>query len=271
MSKLQDIVSRSSLMAAAVRAIETKRNDGLFKDPLAEKLAGEDVITEVAPHAQDYEDRGTPLIIVRTRFFDDFLMNEVYSIPQIVILGAGMDTRAFRLSWQKDTHIFELDRPEVLEYKTSILQNIESKCYRHLIPTDIRESWAEKLIESGFQVNIPSVWIMEGFLYYLDENEVHQLLKTITELSTPHSWIAGDLINSYFVSKKSEDLSLHWKYGCDDPEQLFTPHNWKALVVQAGDEGANYGRFTHKFEPKEVLNVPHYFFVKAFLKDKNNQ
>ncbi|NET59597.1 MAG: SAM-dependent methyltransferase [Symploca sp. SIO2E6] len=270
MSETQDLVSLSSRMMAAVRAIETQRNDGLFKDPLAAKLAGEELIAEITPSAQKYEDNGTPIVIVRTRFFDDFLMSEAASIRQVVILGAGMDTRAFRLPWQSDTQIYELDRPEVMEYKTSVLGDIQSKCERHLISVDLTEPWAEQLIASGYQVEIPSVWLMEGVLYYLSDQEVHKLLKVITQLSVPLSWLGADLINSYFVWKSTGKLSQHWQYGCDEPEKLLSTYNWEASVLQAGEEGANYGRFTNKLQPRHVKDVPHYFFVKASLKMKSN-
>ncbi|TBR56419.1 SAM-dependent methyltransferase [Westiellopsis prolifica IICB1] len=263
---MKDLVSLSSRMMAAVRAIETQRPDGLFKDPLAAILAGDDIIAEIAPSAQQYEDQGTPVVAVRTRFFDDFLMSQVDQIRQVVILGAGMDTRAFRLPWQRDTHLYELDRKEVLQYKESVLGNIQSRCTRHSIEVDIKESWADKLIGSGYLPEIPSVWVMEGFVYYLSETQVHELLKTITKLSAPGSWFLADLINSFFVSKSTDELSKHWKYGCDEPENLLSTYNWEASVLQAGDEGANFGRFTHKFQPRNVLDAPHYFFVKAVLK-----
>ncbi|MGB7443644.1 MAG: SAM-dependent methyltransferase [Coleofasciculaceae cyanobacterium] len=179
MSEIKDLVSRSSLMTAAVRAIETQRPDALFKDPLAVKLAGDNLIAEITPNAQEYEDNGTPIIIVRTRFFDDFLMKEAASIRQVVILGAGMDTRAFRLPWQSDIHLYELDRPEVLQYKASVLGNRQTQCHRHSIEVDIREPWVDKLLDAGYQVEIPSVWLMEGFVYYLSENEVHRSSKLV--------------------------------------------------------------------------------------------
>ncbi len=174
-----------------------------------------------------------------------------------------MDTRAFRLPWSSETHIYELDRPEVLEYKASVLGENPSKCHRHLISVDIRETWSDQLIASGYQVELPCIWLMEGFLYYLSEKEVQELLKTITQLSAQQSWLCADLINSYFVSNSTGELSQNWKYGCDEPEKLLSTYNWEASVLQAGDEGANYGRFTYKFQPRNVLDVPHYFFVTA--------
>ena len=265
MTEIKDVVSLSSRMMAVARAIETQRPDGLFKDPLAAVLAGEEMIAKIAPSVQKYEDQGMPMVIVRTHFFDEFLMSNRSSIKQVVILGAGMDTRAFRLPWQSDTHLYEIDRPEVLEYKASVLgniqTNIQSKCHHHLVSVDIRETWADQLIASGYQVEIPSIWLMEGFLYYLSEKEVQELLTRISQLSTQESWLCADLINSYFVSNSTEKLSQHWKYGCDEPEKLLSTYNWKASVLQAGDEGASYGRFTYKFQPRNVLDVTHYFFL----------
>lgn len=265
MAEIQNIVSLSSRIMAVGRAIETERPDGLFKDPLAKMLAGDDIIAEITPKVQEYEDRGTPIIPVRTRFFDDFLISKAAEIQQVVILGAGMDARAFRLPWQSNTHVYELDNPEVIEYKNSVLANAESKCHRHSCGVDIRESWSEKLLNQGYQITTPTIWLMEGFIYYLSETEVHELLKTMTQLSSPGSWFLADLINSYFVSKSKEELSNHWKFGCDEPEKLLSAYNWEASVLQAGDEGASYGRFTHKFQPRDVLDAPHYFFVKAVL------
>lgn len=176
-----------------------------------------------------------------------------------------MDTRAFRLSWPADTHLFELDRPEVLEYKNSILGGTPSQCYRSSLGVDIRTSWAEQLIAQGYRTDTPTVWLMEGLLYYLSETEVQALLTTITQLSACNSWIGADLLNSYFVSNNTGAISQHWKYGCDEPEKLFATYQWKASVLQAGDEGAHFGRFTRPMQPREVKDAPHYFFVKACL------
>lgn len=110
MSEIQDFVSRTSQMMAATRAIETENPDGLFADPYAAKLAGPETIAEIEPIFKDYEERGMPIVVVRTRFFDDFMMSEVSQLEQVVILAAGMDARAFRLAWPPETCIYELDR-----------------------------------------------------------------------------------------------------------------------------------------------------------------
>ena len=75
MIEIQDKVGLTSRYMAAVRAVENKRPDRLFSDPFAQKLAGEKIMSEITPAIKKYEDTGRPVVAVRTRFFDDFLMS----------------------------------------------------------------------------------------------------------------------------------------------------------------------------------------------------
>lgn len=248
---------------AAVRAIESQRSDRLFEDPLAAQLAGDETIASVAPAAKEYEDKGIPLVVVRTRFFDDFLTPLTVQVRQVVILGAGMDTRAFRLTWTTDTHLYELDQAEVLKTKEFLLKNTPAKCHRHLITADLRQPWSEFLINEGYQVETPSVWLLEGLLYYISQTQAHDLLEMITRLSAPGSWLGADLINQKLIQQSSDKLAKHWLYGCDEPEALLATYGWKATVVQPGDEGVNFNRYTSKFPPRSVPDVARCFFVTA--------
>ena len=101
---------------AAIRAHESKRSDRLFNDPWAALLAG-----QVGPGWFDRMptelNSGNEIVIaIRTKFFDDFLSRAVteHQIRQVVLMAAGMDTRAFRLAWPEGTRLFELDQPELL-------------------------------------------------------------------------------------------------------------------------------------------------------------
>lgn len=268
MSEIQDFVSRTSQMMAAQRALETERPDALFADRYAARLAGPKAIAWAKPKLKEYEDRGTPMVSVRTRFFDDYLMSAASQLGQVVILAAGMDTRAFRLPWPAETCIYELERPEVLETKESILQNTPPKCQRYAIAADFAQPWSSKLLAAGFKSEQPSLWLLEGLLYYLSETEVKELLKTISELSAIGSRLGGDLINTKVVETEKEEFSKYWRYGCDEPEKLFAENGWKASVVQFGDEEAHFGRFTYQFPPREVPNIPRGFLVRA-TKDRN--
>src|SRR3712207_6608860 len=108
---------------AAARARESGRPYRLFNDPLAAALAG--------PEGFAWLERMEPVpgfggpalyVVVRTRFFDDFLLYACWGagVRQVVLLAAGMDARAFRLTWPSGTRLYELDRPEVLATKEEV-------------------------------------------------------------------------------------------------------------------------------------------------------
>ncbi len=101
----------------------------------------------IAIALQDPEEENAPYMTVRTRFFDDFLLSSAVLAPQVVILGAGMDTRAFRLVWPEGTTLYELDQPEIQSRKDAILQNTPTTCQRHAIAVDLRHVNSVELLE----------------------------------------------------------------------------------------------------------------------------
>ena len=125
---------------AAVRAAESARDDRLFDDPWAERLAG--------PEGRSWIDERSPDSVVpialRTRYFDDWLgsISERDGIRQIVLVAAGLDTRAYRLDWPDRTHLFELDRPAVLRHKDEVLAGAGARprCLRRTVEADLTGS-----------------------------------------------------------------------------------------------------------------------------------
>lgn len=90
---------------AALRAIETKRPERLFEEPFAAQLASPQVLAWLEQNLMKQQEESWLYVIVRTRLFDDFMMDGVCESRQVVILGAGMDARAFRLTWPSGTHV----------------------------------------------------------------------------------------------------------------------------------------------------------------------
>lgn len=256
MSEAKEVkVSFTAKVMAAGRAIETQKPDALFIDSFAEQLAGADAIPATIPRLEEYEKQGRPFSSVRTRFFDDFLMN-CHDIRQVVLLGAGMDTRAFRLNWEAGTHIYEIDQS-----KESVLAGIHPYCVRHSICADLKEShWSQLLLEQGYQSSEPSIWLLEGFLYYLNSIE-HNLLTKIKNMAIAGSWFGSDVINSV-VLNGSEEWAKYWQSSCDYPESFLAKYGCKASAIQPG-EGAAFGRFTYQFSDRSVPETQHIFFVTA--------
>lgn len=246
----------SARMMAAMRARESRREDRLFYDPFAELLAGEEAFQRVdqqlTPQDQAY-------VAVRTRFFDDLLSHS--QTNQVVLLASGLDTRAYRCPWHPHTEVYELDYPEVLSYKGALLETTNPSCNHHLIPADLTQPWKEKLLETGYQPDSPSVWLIEGLLMYLLEVQVHFLLRTVSDLTAENSWLGADLINANGVDYGPYEG--YFRFGCDMPEELLLEYGWQAKVFQPGDKGANFGRYTEQYPAREVPDVMRAFLVKA--------
>lgn len=204
-------VGLTALLVAAARAIETHRHDSLAQDVYAEHFV------RAAPACADWPVRiqqvpdgdRNPLwgrfaryFGLRTRVLDDFLVRSVRtSARQVVLLGAGLDTRAFRLDWPSDCVVFEIDRAGVLAFKHQVLRDLTatSKVKRVPVPVDLRADWVTALTTAGFDPAAPSVWLAEGLLFYLPGPVETYLIDTVDRLTTEGSALA-------FEAKLEKDL-----------------------------------------------------------------
>lgn len=259
---------------AAVRAHENKRAQRLFYDPWATLLAGEEgqAWRERMTGGKEENEVG---LVIRTRFFDDFLsrVTREHGIHQVVIVAAGMDTRAFRLAWPPQTQLFELDLPPVLEYKERVLvaHGAVPACSRQIVGVDLSLGWHSALQQVGFEPGQPTVWLMEGLLFYLPEKVVSRLFGVITELSVRGSWLGCETKNSDMLLSPStrtwikalEEEGTPWVSSIDDPEAFLAGYGWNATVVQPGEDDANFGRWPFQVVPRHVRGIPRTFFITA--------
>ncbi len=256
---------------AAVRAAETARPDGLFKDPWAAELAGEtgaDWIGQRSPES-------TIPIVIRTRFFDDFVHRVVQdqTTRQVVILAAGLDTRAYRLLWPPATQLFELDQAEVLRQKEAVLQSAgaQAACQRHAVGMDLTQPWSQVLLDAGFDPQQATLWLLEGFLFYLDVPDILPILDRVNDLSAPGSWMGFDIVNGAVLSSAFTRAWVEmqaangapWKGTLDDPAGVLAERGWTAELTQAGAADANYGRWVLPVVPITLPNFPHNWYVTA--------
>lgn len=266
-----DGIAKTSLLVAAMRAAETQRSESegrLFMDPFAEKLAGSEGAALLQKAIAESGDQ--PAITIRTRFIDEKVLDAVNSgIRQIVMLAAGMDARAYRLSLPKDTRIFELDRPEVLNYKNEKLATAQPLCTRIPIAADLREEWTGLLRQAGFNEGEPTLWMVEGLLMYLSEGEVSSLFERINQLVSPQDRMVFDILSRTLLGaphmKKQlhflESLGAPWKFGTDEPEAFMARFGWTATMTQAGEFMPS--RWPFPTAPRSVPNIPRGFFAEA--------
>ena len=235
-------VGATALLTAAARALETEKPQGLLSDPLARALAGSEGFELLALGAMGLvASNGSPLYVVRHRFFDDILLEltETSNIRQVVLVAAGLDTRAFRLDWPDGTRVFEIDQPSVFAHKDAILeaQGAVACADRIVVPADLREDWPEALLSREFDPERPTAWVAEGLLFYLPEPAVHRLLDDTYRLSAPGSVFATDMISaSPGPPQEFKDLfaslGAPFVFATEDLAGLVQSHGWDAEEIR---------------------------------------
>ncbi|MBO0890151.1 MAG: class I SAM-dependent methyltransferase [Acidothermales bacterium] len=275
-----DVVSGVGITAlgvAATRAMETARDDALIDDPYAAKFverAGERLPVPLPTSlgaamalgngaGEDADWRRFFVAMagymgVRTRFFDDWFDDATASgVRQVVILAAGLDTRAFRLSWPDGTTVFEIDQPRVLEFKDEALadEGAVARCARHTVPIDLREDWSDALLREGLAPDRPTAWLAEGLLPYLPAEAAGELFETVERLSAAGSRLAAEHMDprARDVLREPRFAAMQRRHGVDmtamwpegerpDPAAWFRDHAWCVETSRGGDVARRYGR-----------------------------
>jgi methyltransferase (TIGR00027 family) len=226
---LTTTVGATATLVAAARAAASRRPDPLIVDQYAEPLVhavGIDFFSRLASGELDFADVGgnartgwMPITwAVRTKFFDDFLRAATAKehIRQVVIVASGLDSRAYRLEWPAGTTIYEIDRPEVIEFKQTTLSALGATPLADLrtIGRDLREDWRTALRQSGFDTDKPTAWVAEGlFIGFLPGDEQARLIQDITDMSAPGSRLAVDHLpgRADTLSKVMRTIGDDWR------------------------------------------------------------
>jgi len=260
----------TALAVAAGRAVESSRPDRLIDDPFAEAFvhaARSPVLLPVrwpqeGTAVSDQEAlllQGSSYLGVRSRFFDDYLHHACSTgIRQVVLLGAGLDARAFRLDWPGGLRLFEIDQPPVLRFKDAVLRETGARprCDHTMVAVDLREGWHPALLDAGHDPAAPTAWLAEGLLHYLPAPAQQQLLVGIHELSATGSRLglerpvnlAGLAADSRGrLREMSERSGIDLEHlihtdGRPDPIDWLTEHGWTITDQPATTVAERYHR-----------------------------
>lgn len=242
---------------ARVRALETGRENALFRDPLAQAFAAAGGLWPSSPPLPDDEAaRRRRLavslsIVIRTKFLDDLLQQASASgVRQVVLLGAGMDSRAFRMDWPEGTRLFEVDTAAPLDFKASVLrqERAVARCERITVAVDLREDWPAALAAAGHDPAEPTAWIAEGLLIYLPEDAVELLLARISTQSASGSRMGLTLGSRGVLERFGTDAapgsaaSMWVSEMPDDPVAWLAGHGWEADSHTLRERAAAYNR-----------------------------
>ena len=271
MDRAREAVASTGLLVAAIRARESTREDRLFTDPYADRLAGDAGRALLEAAIAEAGERTTIQIVVRTRFWDEALLRAVAVARQVVIIAAGLDARAYRLTWPDRTTVYELDQPAVIAAKDDVLARDEPRCRRVAIGVDLADDWPAALTDAGFDRHAPTVWLIEGLLQYLDERDVRTLFERLDSMSAPESTVCYDVVGTSLLEspmmapllRSMAEQGSPWLFGTDEPGELAERHGWTPVVTDIAKPGSEWGRW---FAPPAAANAPDAprgYFVEA--------
>jgi methyltransferase (TIGR00027 family) len=267
----------TALLVAAGRAVETHREDGLVDDPWAERFVDEADTAVRLPTRPDQHwpapddpslaedtDRFWDMMStyqgVRSRYFDTALTQAARNgADQVVLVAAGLDSRAYRLPWPGGVTVYEVDQPAVLSFKDEVLRkhDAQPQCERRTIGVDLREDWQSALLEAGFDPQRPSIWLLEGLLPFLPPQAEYDLLAAIDRLAAPGSTAAIEhfaTVFEHFTAQHPQLMSsVGVPFGVDMaslPSKETRPHpgeqlshaGWTTASTSNHDATRDYGR-----------------------------
>jgi methyltransferase (TIGR00027 family) len=224
-------VSDTAFWVASYRAKESAREDALFRDPLASRLTG-DHGEAVSRSMESVERYAYWSVVLRTCVIDEFISRYTREgCGAVLNLGAGLDTRPYRLSLPAGTRWIEVDLPEVVALKDEKLGDQVAHCELERIGLDLSSRRERRqLFESLGRSKTPTLILTEGVTPYLEESEVAGLAEDLREQSSFRWWVT-----EYYSPKaypRYQSPSFQRRLG-DSPFRFF-PDDWSAFFEASG-------------------------------------
>jgi len=232
-------ISDTALLAAVYRARETERQDALFRDPFARRLAGKrgDQIADSIP----FSDRNAWAWVTRTYMFDQFIAEQCQQgMATVVNLAAGLDTRPYRMALPPTLQWIEVDLPGILSYKEEILASEKPACSLEGVHLNLSDAAArrELFAQLGRRV-AKSLILSEGLIIYFSTDQVRALAE---DLATPRAferWIV-DLASPGLLRLLQKNLNPSLsesgcmaQFGPEEGPEFFVPCGWKPVEVRS--------------------------------------
>jgi methyltransferase (TIGR00027 family) len=230
-------VSDTARWAAMYRALETARADALFRDPFAGKLAGErgEQIMNVVPERR----RNAWAWSMRTYLFDRLIMSEIEQGADMVLnLAAGLDARPYRMSLPPSLQWIEVDLPELLAYKQSILGGEKPVCRLERVALDLADVSARRDLFTRLGSRAKRVVILtEGLLIYLSDEEVGTFARDLAAQATFQRWIL-DITSPGLLKMMKKQMGAEidrapFKFGPREGPSFFERHGWRVLEIES--------------------------------------
>lgn len=258
-------VSDTALWVATFRALESERDDGLFKDPFARVLAGDR--GKAIADAMPYRKITAWTLAIRTVVIDRFIQEALSNgVDTVVNIGAGLDTRPYRLKLPNDLKWIEVDFPHIIDLKNTKLADAKPNCRLTRIGIDVAKPdlAARTYRDIGADAKRALV-LTEGVIPYLANADAGQLAKSLRQVPSFCFWIQ-DYYGSNRKIRRPDKLkkklkNAPFRFNHADPLAFFSQFGWRVRQdVKAMDEGR---RLDRPFPVPFPWNLVAHFVPKA--------
>jgi len=231
-------ISDTAIWAAIYRARENGRANGLFRDPFAERLAGErgrQIASAMKSH-----DRYEWAWIMRTVLFDRFILEEIaQGADTVVNLAAGLDARPYRMPLPPALRWIEVDLPELLDYKEETLRGEKPVCTLERVRLDLSDEAARRDLFGRIGTSARRVLVVtEGLLIYLTPEQAASLARDLAAPAAFRRWLfdiaSPGLLRllQRHVGAALDAAAASLKFAPPEGPYFFEPYGWKAVKVR---------------------------------------
>jgi methyltransferase (TIGR00027 family) len=245
---LIESVSDTAFWIAHYRALESERADALFRDPLAHVLAG-DQGKNIA-HSMPMPFMTGWVVVIRTHIIDDYIqLARAQGIDSVLNLGAGLDTRPYRMDLPESLLWVEADYPHVIEYKEKQLANEKPRCRLERVKLDLANVPERRRFLESIRARAHNILVLtEGVIAYLSVEEVGSLAEDVASLGNVRYWIADYFSPQIVAFRRRAGMqrkmqNAPFKFTPKDWFVFFREHGWNAKEVRyLAEEGERLQR-----------------------------
>ncbi|MEZ0393200.1 MAG: class I SAM-dependent methyltransferase [Pseudobdellovibrionaceae bacterium] len=231
MSEVIQHVSDTSFWVAFYRALESDRPDAIFQDPYARLLVG-DSAGDIKSLRSDVTKWTQWTVVMRTYIIDQMISDLISKgVTTFLNIGAGLDSRPYRMNLPADVQWIEVDFPHVIEHKKNRLQNETPKCQLKRVSLDLSDRPARQALFAELGKDSPTIAVLtEGVLPYLTQEQVSNLSEDLMQHSSFKFWI-GDYISakSYRYLKDPKRMKI-----LKNAPFQFYPEDWMDFFEKRG-------------------------------------
>lgn len=251
-------ISDTAFLTALYRAMESERPDAHFRDPYARVLAG----ARGEHLSQEMPEKNSVAAgcAVRTCVIDELILRIVHenSVDTLLNLGAGLDTRPYRLTMPASLRWIEGDQPNVLTYKADKLANVQPRCAVESVAVDITDATARQTLFQRIGTEAQEGLVLtEGLLIFMTAEQVAALARDLHTQPQLRWWLS-DLASPIGLRQIQKIFpetpaggEARMQFAPQEGSEFFRRYGWETVEFHSFIEAAQ--RLDRGALPKQLL------------------